>query len=287
MSGSAWQFLLSDVWRPAGGDRRSRILQHLQLGDPRRVWISIRRSIAPPTGRCHVRHESLVDLSAGLCHSRLLPVLPILRGGNLRADHLGVSGLENWKKSGSSLSVDTITEHFFAPRNVGDAHEPSFVGRASSLRCGATSRFSIQVGEANQITEARFKAAGCNVLIATLSKLSELVKDKTTAEAASLGQDLTLLLDCFDFIEPDRMSCTEVAREALLNAVRAYSDAARDEWNGDDALICTCFCISEQTVEETIHEHGLTTVAEVTRTCYAGGGCGSCHQLIREMLETV
>ena len=29
----------------------------------------------------------------------------------------------------------------------------------------------------------------------------------------------------------------------------------------------------------------LTTVAEVTRACNAGGGCGSCHQLIQEILE--
>jgi NAD(P)H-nitrite reductase large subunit len=30
----------------------------------------------------------------------------------------------------------------------------------------------------------------------------------------------------------------------------------------------------------------LTTVADVTRICNAGGGCGSCHQLIQEILET-
>jgi NifU-like protein len=181
--------------------------------------------------------------------------------------------------------VETIAEHFFAPRNVGDAHEPSFVGRAASLRCGATSRFSIQVGKANQITEAKFRAAGCHVLIAALSELTELVIHKTTAEAATIGQDEQMLHNCFGSFEPDRIPCTEVARDALLRAVRAYSDAARDEWNGDDALICTCFCVSERTVEEMIREHALTTVAEVTRICYAGGGCGSCHQLIRDMIE--
>jgi NifU-like protein len=182
--------------------------------------------------------------------------------------------------------VQTIAEHFFAPQNVGDAHEPSFVGRAASLRCGATSRFSVQIGESNQIIEAKFKAAGCNVLVAALSQLTELVKDKTTAEAAAIGQDEQILLNCFGAIEPDRIQCTTVAREALLRAVRAYSDAARSEWIGDEALICTCFCVSERTIEETIREHGLTTVAEVTKTCYAGGGCGSCHSLIREILET-
>jgi NifU-like protein len=183
------------------------------------------------------------------------------------------------------LLLQTIAEHFFAPRNVGDAHEPSFTGRASSLRCGATCRFSIQIGEANQILEAKFKVAGCHVLVAALSQLTDLVKDKTTAEAASLGQDEQLLPDCFGTIPEERIPCIAVASEALLRAVRAYSDAVRSEWNGDEALVCTCFCVSERTIEETIRDHGLTTVAEVTKLCYAGGGCGSCHSLIQDMLE--
>lgn len=181
---------------------------------------------------------------------------------------------------------DSIADHFFSPRNVGDAHEPSFVGRASSFRCGATSRLSLQVGQSNNIIEAKFKAAGCDVLIASLSQLTELVTGKTTAEAATIGQDEQLLPNCFGMLEADRIPCTTIARQALLRAVRAYSDAVRSEWIGDEALICTCFCVSERTVEETIREHRLTTVAEVTKTCYAGGGCGSCHALIREILDT-
>ncbi|PWT93887.1 MAG: hypothetical protein C5B55_03690 [Blastocatellia bacterium] len=184
------------------------------------------------------------------------------------------------------MNQESISQHFFAPRNVGDAHEPSFIGRAASLRCGASSRMSLQIGEANNIIEAKFKAAGCNVLVASLSKLTELVQDKTTAEAATIGQDEDLLLNALGGLEPDRFSCTTLARETLLRAVRAYSDAARSEWIGDQALICTCFCVSERTIEETIHDCGLMTVTEVTRACYAGGGCGSCHQLIQEMIDS-
>jgi NifU-like protein len=72
----------------------------------------------------------------------------------------------------------------------------------------------------------------------------------------------------------------------LLAAIREYSDAARDEWIGDEALICTCFFVSEHTIENEIASRGLTSVAEVTRACNAGGGCGSCHQLIQEILDT-
>jgi NifU-like protein len=163
-------------------------------------------------------------------------------------------------------------DHFFHPRNVGDADEPSFTGRGASLSCGAVVRFSIQVDEAQRVSQARFRAAGCDALIAAASMLTEQVTGLTTAEAAGIGGEST--------------RCAALARDALLDAIREYSNAARDDWAGDEALICTCFFVSERTIEREICTHGLTTVAEVTRACNAGGGCGSCHHLIQEILAT-
>ena len=168
--------------------------------------------------------------------------------------------------------MDGLTaDHFFNPRNVGDVDEPRFTGCAASLTCGALVRFSIQVDEAQRVSQAKFRAVGCNVLIAASSMLTEQVMGLTTAEAATMGSEAT--------------NCVALARDALLDAIREYSDAAREDWAGDEALICTCFFVSERTIEREIQTRGLTTVAEVTRVCNAGGGCGSCHQLIQEMLE--
>jgi len=165
-----------------------------------------------------------------------------------------------------------LCDHFFNPRNVGDADEPSFSGRAASLTCGAHVRFSIQVDEEHRISQARFRATGCNVLVAAASMLTVRATGLTTAEAATLDAGAT--------------NCAALARDALLDAICEYSAAARDDWAGDEALICTCFFVSERTIEREINSRGLTTVAEVTRACNAGGGCGSCHQLIQEILAT-
>jgi NifU-like protein len=102
--------------------------------------------------------------------------------------------------------------------------------------------------------------------------LTEQVTGLTTAEAANLGH------------QPE--GCAALAYEALLDAIRDFSNAARDDWAGDEALICTCFFVSERTIEREIQTRGLTTVAEVTKACNAGGGCGSCHLLIEEILAT-
>jgi len=139
------------------------------------------------------------------------------------------------------------------------------------------------VDEQQAVSQARFRAAGCNVLVASASLLTEQVTGLSTAETASAGQNSDQLCSRLGVENKD---CVKLACQALLAAVREFSNAAREDWAGDEALICTCFFVSERTIEREIRTHGLTTVAEVTRACNAGGGCGSCHPLIQEILET-
>ena len=105
----------------------------------------------------------------------------------------------------------------------------------------------------------------------------------TTAEAAAFVQDPRGLSRQLGTTSE---ACVELACNALLDAIHDFSNAARDDWGGDEALICTCFFVSERTIEREIQTRGLTTVAEVTKACNAGAGCGSCHQLIQEILAT-
>ncbi len=176
----------------------------------------------------------------------------------------------------------SVEDHFFQPCNVGDASEPSFVGRAASMRCGAAVRVSIQIDEQHRILDAKFKAAGCSFLVSSLSMLTERVKGLAPADAAVIAHAP------LDFVENvEDLSCAKLGCDALVAAIQKYSDAVRHEWNGDEALICTCFCVSERVIETEIAEKGLSTISEVIRACNAGGGCGSCHPLIEEMLNAV
>jgi NifU-like protein len=184
------------------------------------------------------------------------------------------------------LNSGPAAERFLNPRNVGDAAQPSFIGRSASFSCGAALRISLQVDESQRITEAKFKAAGCSVLVASASLLTDQVIGKTTGEAAALGQRpeeaMENLLCGF---EESRAECAALACEALLSAIATYSDSVRDEWNGDEALVCTCFGVSEQTIEREIQEKQLSTIADVTRECNAGAGCRSCYPLIEDILD--
>ena len=177
-------------------------------------------------------------------------------------------------------------EHFFKPRNVGDVDGASFVGRGGSLTCGATLRVSLRIDEAQRIAEAKFRAAGCGFLVASASLLTEAIKGKTTGEAAALAQPPAgAISESLGSVPKEKSHCADLACDALISAIKHYSDSVRDEWEGDEALICTCFCVSERTIEREIQARGLRTIAEVTKACKAGAGCRSCYSLIEDMLD--
>ena len=178
-----------------------------------------------------------------------------------------------------------VAELFFNRQNVGEATEPNFIGRSASFQCGATLRISLHIDESQRITEAKFKAAGCTVLVASASLLINQVIGKTTGEAASLGQGAEALQEKLGALPAARGECPALACEALVSAIQKYSDLAREDWEGEEALICTCFCVSERTIEREIQENELRTIAEVTAACNAGAGCRSCYPLIEDMVD--
>jgi NifU-like protein len=176
--------------------------------------------------------------------------------------------------------------NFLDPKNVGDAAEPSFAGQAASFECGAVLRISLHIDEQQKITDAKFRAAGCSVLVAAASYLTQAIRGETTGDAAALAQHSDLIKQHRNPSAIDRTECVALACEALIAAIKQYSDSIRDEWTGDDALICTCFSVSERTIEREIETKKLTTIQEVTRACNAGAGCRSCYPLIEDILRT-
>jgi len=178
---------------------------------------------------------------------------------------------------------DRVNEHFLNPRNTGEVEAADAVGEAGSFLCGARLRLSLKIDDGSKITDAKFKATGCGYLIASASALTETLKELSIGRAATLSRNA--ITDWFEEFPPDRKQCARLCQEALLSALQDYHNKTRAEWAGDEALICTCFGVSEKTIERVVGDSSLRTVKEVTRACNAGGGCGSCHPLIVDIIE--
>ncbi len=184
------------------------------------------------------------------------------------------------------MFASLVTEHFFAPLNVGEVENPDGVGSVASVNCGAVLRVSLRVDEAQRITAAKFKVSGCSYLVAGCSILSTALTGKTTGEAAVMCQPSTALHSLLGRDWPaEKRDCLALASHGFVAAISNYSDAMREEWSGAEALICTCFGVSEKTIEVAIQTGGLRTIAEVTNASNAGAGCRSCYSLIEDILD--
>ena len=179
-----------------------------------------------------------------------------------------------------------INDHFFNPRNVGVLESEDAYGDTGSLICGAVLRLSLKIDATSQrITEAKFKAVGCGFLIATASLLTEMLTGMVVGEAAHLSESEIAEKFGAEVVPPDRLHCVALCREALHEAAAHYRHTTLEEWTGEEALICTCFGVSERSIERVIRTRSLRTIEQVTGACNAGGGCGSCHPLIEDILE--
>ena len=123
--------------------------------------------------------------------------------------------------------------------------------------------------------------AAADVLCDWLRRKS--VKDLHGLEADGLMECVTAELLSFP---PMRTQCAEIVFEALRYAMRDYRSRRIEEFQGEKALICTCFGATEETIERAIEDQGLREVDEVSDLCRAGSGCGSCRMLIAEMLDS-
>ena len=52
-------------------------------------------------------------------------------------------------------------------------------------------------------------------------------------------------------------------------------------------IICHCFEVSREEIENAIREKGLKTVEAVGEATNAGTGCGGCQEQIQEILDEI
>ena len=122
----------------------------------------------------------------------------------------------------STQYSDKVLEHFKNPRNVGTLDgEDVAVGRVGNPVCGDLMEFYIKVKD-DKIEDIKFKTFGCGSAIATASMITELAKGKTIDEALKITrQDVA---DELDGLPPIKMHCSNLASDALKNAINNYKE---------------------------------------------------------------
>ena len=95
------------------------------------------------------------------------------------------------------------------------------MGRVGNPVCGDLMEFYIKVKD-DRIEDIKFKTFGCGSAIATASMITELAKGKTVDEALKITrQDVA---DELEGLPPIKMHCSNLAADALKNAIKAYKE---------------------------------------------------------------
>ena len=181
---------------------------------------------------------------------------------------------------------EKLKDHFFHPRNVGEVGDPDGVGEVGSLACGDALKLTFKLDENKQIKEAKFQTFGCGSAIASSSALTEMIKGLTLEEAEEItNQDIAEYLDG---MPKEKMHCSVMGREALDAAIANYRGIDLEKIKMEKGeLICECFGVTDKQIIHAIREDDLSTVEQVTNYTKAGGGCGSCHPKIEEIIDRI
>ena len=187
-----------------------------------------------------------------------------------------------------SYYPEKIEQRFAAPKNAGALVAANATGKDASFVCGCFIGFSLLIEPgSSRIGDVRFQTNGCGYMIAAADILADDVISKELtelqgSETEKLQRRVESILG--DFPE-HRRHCLETSISALHAAFADYRGRCLDEFRGEKALVCTCFGISEESIEKCIADDQPETAAEVAKLCRAGSGCGSCRMLIQEMID--
>ena len=179
-----------------------------------------------------------------------------------------------------------VKDHFLNPRNAGDMENPDAVGEAGSLACGDQMKLMLRIDDREVITDAKFQTFGCGSAVASASALTEMIIGKKISESSKItNRDIA---DYLGGLPDKKMHCSVLGQAALDAAIKNYR-GSESEATGESEknIVCECFGITEDEIVRVVKENSLTRVDDVTNYTKAGGGCNSCHDKIRQLIEKV
>lgn len=115
-----------------------------------------------------------------------------------------------------------VLDHFQSPRNMGDLPDANGVGWAGDPAHGDVMKLQLEIALVNgaeTIVDVKAKIFGCGAAIASTSYLTEHIKGRPVAEAASVtNKSIALALG----LPPVKIHCSMLAEEALKAALNDY-----------------------------------------------------------------
>jgi len=176
-----------------------------------------------------------------------------------------------------------------SPQHAGTVDNANARGRDASFVCGSFVEFSMRIEPDSKVVAiAAYETNGCGFMIAAADVLAEYVEGRTLSELHGLDEAelCRLIHQNLGEIGENRGHCSECCTSALRAAFAGYRTKQIEQFRGENALVCTCFGVSEERIDSLIAYRVVVSFEAISRITNAGSGCGSCRMLIEEMLDS-
>jgi NifU-like protein len=157
-------------------------------------------------------------------------------------------------------------------------------GTDAKLDCGCFIRIFLKLGEAS--VEAGSESNGCGYMVVGADLLMRHISGSALSDLHGLSdRELATVIDQAALDIPnDRHPCINACIAAVRSAFKALRAKRIEEYTGEKALICTCFGVTEEHLEELARSGAVDSVESAAAETNAGSGCGSCRMLIEEIV---
>jgi len=181
---------------------------------------------------------------------------------------------------------DSIIESIADLRHFSLDRDLNAIAKEVNFDCGSFVRYSLAIDD-GVVTSATFSSNGCGFMLAAADILADHVTGQGLRELHGLeeGHLHEYIAGRTGEVPAGRGKCINTCISALHEAFAHYRSTRIEEFRGEKALICTCFGVTEETIDALLQNADVETVEDVTRLCRAGAGCGSCTMMIQEMLD--
>ena len=110
-----------------------------------------------------------------------------------------------------------LIDHFEHPRNSGAMDSPDITVQADNPACGDVMKLMLRV-RGDAIKEAKYQVRGCVASIACGSALTEMLTDKSFAEAAAIKRES--LVQALGGLSSESMHASYLAMDTLKLALK-------------------------------------------------------------------
>lgn len=134
----------------------------------------------------------------------------------------------------STQYSEKTLDHFRNPRNVGSLEgDDVAIGRVGNPVCGDLMEMYVRIKD-DRIDDIKFQTFGCGSAVATSSMITELVMGKTLDEALEVTR--ADVADALDGLPPVKMHCSNLAADALHDAIKNWRSGTKLTPLGEDAI---------------------------------------------------